>query len=293
MVTLAIEGTNFAEAAVLARRESARFARSHGVYGTNTENLHLTGKLGEVAVYNWAKELGVLSKPTFRYSTLTRGSDVTAGGVPIEVKSYRAAVWNRLGGCVSAYQVERLLRKAAVIVFCKVPDDRLPAEVEIVGWVSTWSLASLAKPALDASLRANFLVTPDKMGDVAVLADGIRHAAAGDSPALTSTPGAASDPVGRCRSGHATFYGLCWGCCKPRPDQPTRVTVSEAKHARMHLLDRDGLVDAHNGRWPFISTTRRRDFVDVVPRCPPCWFCFGVPLASADTDRLAAPSGTE
>lgn len=276
-----------AEAKLLAAREGRRFRDAPSPYGTNAASAHLTGKLGEVAVYRWAQRVGVRTFPLFRFQSFTRGADVTAASVPIEVKAYRAGAWERLGGCVSTYQLDSILSKASLIVFCRVPDASEPAVVQLVGWAAIRDLTRSSRPALDATFRANLRLPQQAMQSMRSLADRLADADKAEE-GLAKPPGAAADPDGWCPEGHATFYGHCWGCLRLPLDAPERVTVSAAARAHMHAADPDALVASH-GTWPFLTGISRPRFCNVVFRHQPCPLCFKrPPTAAADVDALSA-----
>lgn len=224
--------------------------------------------------------------PLFRFESWTSGADLVVGGVPIEVKTYSAASWPHVGGCISTYQFERVLDKAALVVFCRLPEDGPAETVEIVGAVSTASLAAACVPMLDRSLRANLRVPSSNLQRVWSLAERLSSADDGARADLCTPPGRVPHARGHCSAGHGTFYGHCWGCPAPPQSAPERVCISAKPGGRMHLADRTRLLEAHDG-WPFKTGVSWPRLVNVVFDHQPCPFCFqAAPGDAADVDAL-------
>lgn len=267
---------NLAEAEVLASREARRFRGRSGWYGTNGLAGHLTGKLGEWAVFQWAQRLGIPTRGLFRAAAARRSADVTLAGVPIEVKSFRSEVWSRLGGCVSTYQLESILTKSALVFFCRVSATGDARTVEVVGWIDSGMVPASGLPVLDRSLRANIRVQHEDMKPVWPLVDVFSDIADGLAQAW-QPPGPKDNAVAVCSKGHTTYYGHCWGCDVDTKHAPSWVIVGSEAHHRMHAGSAELVREAHGGWPPFKNATRRKRFVDVVWRHPPCWYCFGRP----------------
>jgi hypothetical protein len=276
-----LTATDLAEARALATREAERFRGRAGWYGANGFGGHLTGKLGEWAVFQWARRLGIPTRGLFRAAAATKSADVLVADVPIEVKSYRTESWNRLGGCVSTYQLESVLTKAALVIFCRVSYEEANPTVEIVGWIEASNVPVVGVAALDRSYRANIRVPEREMNPVWPLAEKFSDIADGLVSAW-QPPGTRADAaVSSCVNGHRSFYGHCWGCDVTSLDTPEWVIVGDQPHHRMHSGAAGAVKQAHGG-WPFRGMTRRLRFVDVVWRHPPCWYCFGQSTEAAD-----------
>ncbi len=88
---------------------------------------HRTGKIGELACAQWAENLGVPCDPAFRDINRTAEADLILDRGPlirlhIEVKSWSSIPdsWQRLGRCVPAEQMERVMANSNVVMWCVV-----------------------------------------------------------------------------------------------------------------------------------------------------------------------------
>ena len=88
---------------------------------------HRIGKIGELACAKWAANLNVPCDPAFRDINREAEADLILDRGPlirlhIEVKSWSAnpGSWHCLGRCVSAEQMERVVRKSDVVMWVVV-----------------------------------------------------------------------------------------------------------------------------------------------------------------------------
>jgi len=98
----------------------------------NTIDGHLIGRMGEDAVFEWAKRAGL--KPFPNYQVSDKGCDIFLQGprLRLEVKTWKDEMFEWGGRAISEKQIASVRNKADRIVWCSV---KLPtSEVTIRGW---------------------------------------------------------------------------------------------------------------------------------------------------------------
>ena len=98
----------------------------------NSIDGHLIGRMGEDAVFQWAKRAGL--KPFPNYQVTNQGCDIFLQGprLRLEVKAWKIEQFKWGGRAISEKQMAGVRYKADRIVWCSV---NLPtSEVKIEGW---------------------------------------------------------------------------------------------------------------------------------------------------------------
>lgn len=98
----------------------------------NSVHGHLVGRMGEQAVYEWAKGAGL--KPFPNYAMTNDGCDVflQRPRLRLEVKTWKAEQFEWGGRAISEKQMGLIRSKADRVVWCSV--DLLTNVVSIQGW---------------------------------------------------------------------------------------------------------------------------------------------------------------
>jgi hypothetical protein len=136
-----LEEAEIRTARALALETFEKFQNIPGFYN-NTVDSHLKGKLGEIAVEKYLKnissEVNIEIDSAFRDSARDRECDIIVGPIRIEVKTWTRRFWPDLGRCIAAGQLPRLVAKADIVIWCvsETPSDS-GCQIEIVGWTPT------------------------------------------------------------------------------------------------------------------------------------------------------------
>jgi hypothetical protein len=99
-------------------------------YYRNLQASHRKGKLGEIAVEEWATGLGLAVEAVFRDISQTSREDLVIGRIRVEVKTWDEQWWEGMGRCVTPQQLPALRRKADAIIWCSVDGNK----VTLHGW---------------------------------------------------------------------------------------------------------------------------------------------------------------
>ena len=112
-----------------------RFSSNRGHYN-NTANSHIRGKVGEIAVSNFIGQLGFQLDPVFKDLGKMADADIIIPGkCRVEVKTWSAEFWPTMGRCIAVDQLEKLKKKADLLVWCISASKLEPLmNVELVGW---------------------------------------------------------------------------------------------------------------------------------------------------------------
>jgi hypothetical protein len=129
-----------ADAAALAEATHERWQAAAGHY-RNTVSSHRKGKLGEIAVEEWAAQNGLEAESFFRDPNMERYSDIQLGQQRFDVKTWDARYWEAMGRCVRPGQLSALRRKADGLVWCFV-DESLD-QVVLAGWSTVEEVSNL------------------------------------------------------------------------------------------------------------------------------------------------------
>ena len=131
MIVMDLTPTDVALAERLADASYQRFAQHEGHY-RNMPRSHLVGKLGEIAVNKHFSSLlpRRIVQPHYRDPDMEELCDLTFGQTRIEVKTWSAEYWSEWGRCVAVTQMDRVERKADVIIWCSEQSPR----ILIHGW---------------------------------------------------------------------------------------------------------------------------------------------------------------
>jgi hypothetical protein len=126
----------------LAHKSYERFAEHEGHY-RNMRRSHLVGKLGEVAVDKYFSSLQPrrIVQPHYRDPDMEASCDLTFGQTRIEVKTWSDEYWAEWGRCVAVAQMDRVQRKADVIVWCSEQSTIQTVKILIHGWSTPDELA--------------------------------------------------------------------------------------------------------------------------------------------------------
>ena len=115
-------------AADMAVRMCQHFSGQDGPYrNQNRLEDHFTGKMGEVACAQWAANLGIPYDPAFRYIKRMHEADLildprSSNPLRIEIKSLSSTpgAWDQLGRCVPVEQIDQVVKKSDVVMWCFV-----------------------------------------------------------------------------------------------------------------------------------------------------------------------------
>jgi hypothetical protein len=255
-----------ADALALARSTHLVWAQRAGLYGANALGMHEVGKLGEFGAADWFEIRGYDVRRRFRGEN--HDADVLAAcperTLRVEVKSWSSQVWQvwvQKGRMVSGKQLDALIGKADLIVWCRVPELSEDREIVLEGWTAVRDVVAFGEPLWwpryipQLQLDDRFLRPMRELADPA------------NFPALT-------EPTRRPSScGHPLHHGICWACVPfADPEPPARVRVAAGRRY-FHHGDTAKLKGAHGG-WPFRelpellathAAARRR--INPCPRC--------------------------
>lgn len=158
----------------LAEASAARWAsRRAGEHYANTLRTHFVGRVGELAFARWLQARGVEHHARFMDPNQEYACDVELWEphLCVEVKTWAAHHWPRLGRCVAVGQAAKLRRKAHIIAWM-VAEEGQPAErgrlreiaVTLAGWNSVGEVLAVkpvqtgawpnGKPMLNHQLAA-------------------------------------------------------------------------------------------------------------------------------------------
>lgn len=129
----------------LGEQTLARYIAAYGEYN-NTFNNHVKGRFGELAVDKLFQELRRTVEPYYKDAGSDRLCDLVVNPARfqrLEVKTWSAVHWTRLGRCISIKQAKTLARKADIVIWCTVPLHRIERPQDL----STFQ-------TLDVSVRA-------------------------------------------------------------------------------------------------------------------------------------------
>jgi hypothetical protein len=133
MVDVLLTSKQLDEARVLAIETYEKFKNFPGYYN-NKPDSHLKGKLGELAVEQALKNVGIDCDSAFRDVNRDRECDILIEGRRLEVKTWSDAYWLQMGRCIAVGQLPRLKKKADFVVWCSTPYvDGDVAQVRIYG----------------------------------------------------------------------------------------------------------------------------------------------------------------
>lgn len=154
------------DAAALGARIEARGKEE--TYRANDAGHQLTAKLGEFAVWAWAKANGMRVSADF--TTRNRCADITLfqDGKPfgVEVKTYRSSSWHRYGPEVSKAQMSRVKSRSAVVVWVVSRESGVASPIDtmvsIVGFTRTAEMDPATMKTRDTANggHTNYLVQP-------------------------------------------------------------------------------------------------------------------------------------
>jgi hypothetical protein len=132
---VSIKVADFNVAVDLAKQTLHRFSSARGHYN-NTFNSHLRGKIGEIVVHNFLRELGLPTQETFKdLDRMAEADIVVPGSSRIEVKTWSEEFWPTMGRCIAVDQFQKLRSKADLIIWCVSARDIEPnMRIEIAGW---------------------------------------------------------------------------------------------------------------------------------------------------------------
>lgn len=159
-----------------------------------------------------------------------RGADVVADGHGVEVKTFRRRWWQQYGPCVSANQLEAIVRNSTAISFWTLPDlptaasPDQPSHATCRGWLFTVEIEEVGKPEIGVDWQARLKIPPDQLRPAEGFLDRLltRRMV---PPQLRPKRVLLSDSCGAC--GGQLYCGHCWLCC-PRPEGlPDRVWITE------------------------------------------------------------------
>jgi hypothetical protein len=257
----------------------------NGPYGAWNAGRQVTGRLGEIAClrwinkHSWLAAQGLIAAAGFAES----GADVLVSGHGVEVKTFRRRWWQQYGPCVSANQLEAIVRNSTVISFWTLPDlpadaspDR-PSHVTCRGWVFTVEIEEFGEPEIDAAWRARLKIPADRLRPAVELLDRILTGRLAP-PRLQPERALLSDSCGSC--GAALYCGHCWRCCA-RPDGlPEQVWITEQGRAWHPGRGFDPVRRRHDG----LGFFRRVAIDQVVAARRPCPIC-------VDAEHASSPAG--
>ena len=128
-----LSSSQLAEATELGLATHARWSDYKGHY-PNKPDVHLRGKIGEVAVEQWAKNQGLAATSWFRDESRERDADLLIGDCRVEVKTWNGTGWKDWGRCVRPEQLSALERKADAILWCYITQSKETTVVTLAGW---------------------------------------------------------------------------------------------------------------------------------------------------------------
>lgn len=259
-----LTGAQIADALALARSSHLVWARRNGVYGSNSLRMHEIGKLGEFSVADWFEIRGYEVRRRFRGAN--GDSDVVAfygdRALRIEVKSWSDRTWVSNGRMVSGKQLDALIAKADLIVWCQIPDPGNGRKVILEGWSLVTEMLAFGQPSWWNNYRPQLQLAEGHIRAMSELADPER------------TPAVASPPARAVKCSHSRHHGVCWACVPfADPDPPAHVRVA-AGRSYFHHGDTAKLKKQH-GYWPFgevpeLVATHEAALRRIYP-CPRCF----------------------
>ncbi|MGY1713084.1 hypothetical protein ACI78R_01365 [Geodermatophilus sp. SYSU D01106] len=131
------------EAQEMGAKTFERWQRHRGHY-RNLYGSHVRGKIGEIAVEEWAHRQGIaVVESIFRDPSREREADLLLGSALVDVKTWDASGWPEWGRCVAPTQLPALRRKATLLVWCYVEEHRY-VDVTVAGWNTLDEIAATA-----------------------------------------------------------------------------------------------------------------------------------------------------
>jgi hypothetical protein len=120
----------------LGEQTLSRYVNAYGHYN-NTFNSHTKGRFGEVALETLFLDKGCTVTPHFKNPASDRLCDIEVSPARfqrLEIKTWSASGWYRLGRCFSPKQVSKLRRTADAVVWCTVPLENLSDRSDLDGY---------------------------------------------------------------------------------------------------------------------------------------------------------------
>ncbi|MCC6260883.1 MAG: hypothetical protein IT311_08475 [Anaerolineales bacterium] len=119
--------------------------KSQAGYYDNRLNSHFKGKLGELAVERFLLDRKLKIDSHFRFPDRENLADIVVKlkGYNklsrIEVKTWSATYWEKLGRCIAVNQLPDLKKKADIIIWCvtdlqDIPGTLAPMKITLYGW---------------------------------------------------------------------------------------------------------------------------------------------------------------
>ncbi len=174
IVQLSLEET--ARALLLANASHEVWKRNIGPYRGNKLSWHQIGRVGEMAVARFLESEGIQCDRAFVDLDREGEADVLTNGARIEVKAWADYSWPGGGRCVTPDQMPKILAKADVIVWCRLPTTVLDGQVEIRGWSTPQEVAvkPIIETAVFSSKGMNHQVPEDELHPPDSLPDRVR-----------------------------------------------------------------------------------------------------------------------
>lgn len=188
-------------------------------YAHNKLESHIVGRLGEVAVMTWLKDVGLNPTDTSDDGTASGDIAVTAASAPsmgsksrvaaIEVKTSREAWWVRNGRCLNARQFAT--PRCDIVVWCAVQNELPGRSVLVMGWLPVATALQDVEPMFRGGHPQLRVRRP--MLDCSTLAGSLDDW----SEWAARPPGPYSPSATTCPACHKpTVAGICWHCLTDR-----------------------------------------------------------------------------
>lgn len=119
----------------LVEQTLARYGSRKGYY-RNTNNSHLVGRSGELAVANVLTSKGESIEIAFSDPNRDAMADIVWRQLQVDVKTWTDSYWEKWGRCIAVKQYEVLKSKATHIVWCtsSILENPNAWRVKLVGW---------------------------------------------------------------------------------------------------------------------------------------------------------------